>query len=351
MIPLFKPFIPNELPLLDDIFKSGQLSHGQYSNRFEEILKHYFKQSNLIITNSYSSAISIVASVLGLKYGDEVILSPMACLVSTQSFASLGLKIIWADIDSKTGTLDPSSVRLKISSKTKCIVHNHFGGYSGYIDEINEIGRINSIPIIDDCIESFGSEYKGKKIGTCGTDITIFSFSPVRIPNTIEGGAVIFKNQDQFAKSLLVRDNGIDRDKFRDELGEINPSCDISTTGFTATMSNINGYIGCLQMEHVERLINIQRNNALKWTEIISSRKDMNPVLPINGRPNYWVFGILTKDKQKAIIEFRKQGYYASSVHYPNNNYSIFGKNIRLKGVEEFHSNFLALPSGWWVKI
>ena len=90
------------------------------------------------------------------------------------AFVAHEINIKWADIDPTTGTLDPGSVEKKISSKTKAIIHNHFCGYPGYIDEINELGRRYGIPVIDDGIEAFGSEYKRQKIGNCGTDITIF---------------------------------------------------------------------------------------------------------------------------------------------------------------------------------
>lgn len=66
-------------------------------------------------------------------------------------------------------------------------------------------------------------------------------------------------------------------------------------------------------------------------------------------KPNYWVFGVLVPNKTEAILHFREKGFYASGVHLPNNNYSVFGKNGNLPGIEEFNSKFLALPSGWWL--
>ena len=99
-----------------------------------------------------------------------------------------------------TGTLDPESVKQKITSKTKVIFHNHFCGYPGYIDEINSVGQDYGIPVVDDAIEAFGSEYKGKKIGNTGTDVTIFSFQAVRLPTTIDGGAIIFKDKTLYEK-------------------------------------------------------------------------------------------------------------------------------------------------------
>lgn len=349
MVPLYKPYMPKELPELNNILHSGALAFGEYSRKFERMLMDYFNHDKLVITNSFNTAISVVISVLDLKQGDEVIASPMACLASTQPYASSGLKIVWADVDNNLGTLDPEGVRKKITSKTKCIIHNHFCGYPGHIDEINAIGREYGITVIDDGIEGFGSEYKGQKLGNCGSDITVFSFTAVRMPNTIDGGAVIFNNEALYLKSQLVRDCGIDRRIFRDDIGEISPNCDIQLVGYSATMSNVNGYIGSVQMENVENLIATQRSNAKKWDELFENEIDFKPIVTNNSLPNYWVYGLLAKDKRQTILEFREKGFQASGVHINNNIYSVFGDNTTLKGVTDFYSKFVAIPSGWWV--
>jgi len=351
MIPLYKPFMPKELPELDNILHSGALAYGQYSIKFERMLMDYFNNEKLVVTNSFNTAISVVISVLDLIQGDEVIASPMACLASTQPYASSGLKIVWADIDSDLGTLDPESVRKKITPKTKCIIHNHYCGYPGHVDEINAIGREYGITIIDDCIEGFGSVYKGQKLGNCGSDITVFSFTAVRIPNTIDGGAIIFNHESLYLKSKLVRDCGIDRQIFRDDIGEISPNCDIQLIGHSATMSNVNGYIGSLQMENVENLIAQQRSNAEKWAKILDNAMAFQSIVTTNSIPNYWVYGLLAKDKRKTILDFREKGFQASGVHINNNIYSVFGDRTELKGVTDFYSKFVAIPSGWWLKL
>ena len=140
LIPLYKPHMPS-LPELNDILNSGQLAAGNYTKKFENDLYMFFAEKNVLTVNTFNSAVSIAASCAGCKYGDEIVVSPMACLASTQPYAAAGLKIVWADIDPHTGTLDPESVEKKISRNTTCIIHNHFCGYPGYIDEINEIGK------------------------------------------------------------------------------------------------------------------------------------------------------------------------------------------------------------------
>ena len=351
MIPLFKPHMP-PLPELDKILNSGALASGVYVKQFEDAVSDFVGVQDVLATNSYSTAISVTLSALGIGIGDEVLLSPMACLASTQPLLSAGLKIRWADIDPNTGTLSPENVRNRITKDTKLIIHNHYCGYIGYIDEINAIGREYGIPVIDDCIEAFGGEYKGRVLGNVGTDVTLFSFNPVRIPNTIEGGAIIYKEESFYQKSIILRDSGIDRKSFRDEWGEINPDCDITMVGHSATMSEVNGYIGLQQMHYVPTLITQQRKNAQVWDEYFTGKDEyFTPIKRAEIQPNYWVYGVRCKNKFESLLEFRKMGYYCSGVHVSNANYSIFGNQCELPGVADFESSFIAIPSGWWSSI
>ncbi len=350
MIPLYKPHMP-KLPELDKILHSGQLAYGTYAKAFERSLEEFIgcESGHVLVTSSFNMTIAVVTSLLDIDSHAEVIASPMACLASTQPFASQGIQIRWADVDPRTGTLLPESVIEKITPRTKAIIHNHFCGYPGYIDEINSIGKEYGITIIDDCIEAFGSEYRGKRIGNCGADITIFSFNAVRLPNTIDGGAILIKDAKLVRKAELIRDCGIDRRIFRDDLGEISPMCDITLTGYSATMSDVNGYIGLCQMKDMDDILRRQRKNAMYWDKLLETRLDMEGIKRDEISPNYWVYGLLVGDKRAVIKEFRNEGWYASGVHINNNIYSIFGQQAPLPGVEKFYKHFVAIPSGWWV--
>jgi dTDP-4-amino-4,6-dideoxygalactose transaminase len=350
MIPLYKPFMP-EVPLVNEILHSGNLAYGKYGRAFEKDLSDFFGTSNLLVTNTFNMSILVALTTLGLKHGDKAIVSPMACLASTQPLLSMGIEVIWADVDPCLGTLDPESVRKLMAHNPQVIIHNHFCGYPGHIDEINAIGREFGVPVVDDCIEAFGSEYKGKKLGNLGTDVTIFSFNPVRFPNTLDGGAVVFNDVSLYQKSLLVRDAGINRTIFRDENGEINAKCDISMVGHSATPMEVGSYIGTQQMKHAGSILADQRNNAEKWSLLLAENGEVIPVNNPAALPNYWVFGILVPPAEKVdkMLQFRQKGYYASGVHLNNNQYSVFGNQQPLAGVMDFQKRFLALPSGWWV--
>lgn len=347
MIPLFRPYVP-ELPRLNALMHSGQLAYGTETKAFESSLCAYFEHPYVLAVNSFSSAVSIVLQCLGIHFGDEVIASPMGCLVSTQPYLAYGCQLRWCDVCPDTGTLDPEKLKERITPRTKAIIHNHFCGYPGFMDEVQEIARSRGIPIIDDGIECFGTLYHGEKIGTCSSDVAIFSFSAVRLPNTIDGAAIVFQSKEHYEKALRLRDSGIDRAHFRDELGEINPLCDISEVGYSATMSNVNGYMGTEQMKQVEQLIARQRANAAAF-EILLDGTQWKPLNSTHGTPNYWVYGVLSDHKREDMQLWRRMGWYASGVHINNAGYSVFPSDPTLTGTMEFQSRFFALPCGWWV--
>jgi dTDP-4-amino-4,6-dideoxygalactose transaminase len=351
MIPLFKPFMP---PNLDDELKqllnSGNLSFGTYGLEFERELKKHIGNKYLLIVNSYNIAMQIVLTTIGLNSGDEILASPISCLASNQPFVTKGLRVKWVDVNPSTGLMCTIDLQRKISKNTKAIFHNHFCGYVGQIDEVNKIAFENNLIVVDDSIEAFGSSYKNNLIGNVGTDYTIFSFHSVRLPNTIDGAAITFKKYEDYKKALLIRDYGIDRSNFRDEDGEININCDINTEGFGGLMSEPNSMIGLRQMKYIDDLIQKQRFNAKAWEKVISIFDTNIKTLSINTDtcPNYWVYGIKTENKKQLLSTFKEYGLKASSVHINNNIYSIFGKQDKLNGVDEFMSKFLAIPSGWW---
>ena len=349
MIPLYKPYMP-ALPEINNILHSSALSYGKWGKLFEQKIADYIGVKHVLYINSYGNAWQVLLRTLGLVAGDEVIATPMSCLQSTMPFVQAGLKVVWADIDPHYGVLDPESVKGKITSRTKLICNYHFCGYPGYVDEINEIGRNNGVMVVDDCIEAFGAKYKGKVMGNVKTAVSIFNFQTVRLPNTIEGGALVFEDEDLYKKASIIRDLGINRKIFRDANGEISADCDISIPSVNAMPNDVNGYIGCCQMADIDALLDKQANNAKNWeTKLVDMLSLIDFIKRKETEPNYWVCGILSSSKEADLKMFKENGYDCSAVHLPNTYYSVFGKCEMPKGVKDFYNQFIALPSGWWM--
>jgi len=350
---LFKPFVPEDaLNELNKILDSGTLSTGIYTEKFESELRNYFQVSRLLTVSSYNHALLILISTLGLKEGDEILASPMSCLASNQPFASKGIKVTWVDVQPDSGMMCPEDLARKVSSSTKAVVINHFCGYVADVHSLKATARAFGLQVVEDCIESFGSISDGDLIGRGDSDFYVFSFQSVRLPNTIDGGALIIKDKDSYEKAVLLRDYGIDRSNFRDFNGEINEECDVSLAGYGGVLNNINSFFGHKQMNKVDDLLIKQRQNAVYWKNYVQNKSSIS-VLKItpNTIPNYWVFGLICDNKEEAMNDFRSKGFHASGVHADNSIYSVFGHSGKLPGVEKFKSRFLAIPSGWWINL
>lgn len=350
MIPMYKVFMPKEASNgVTKVLNSGMLACGKYTKKFETHLQNYIGNPYLITLSA--NPIVFALKVLDIKAGDEIIVSPMSCLMTTQPIIWLGAKVIWADIDPLTGSLDPDSVKSNITKNTKAIIHYHWAGYPGYINEINSIAAEFGINVIEDATESFGAQYYNKKIGNTGSHITCFSFTPVRIPNAIDASGISFNTRELFEKAKLMIDLGIDRENFRDDIGEISTNCDIFLPGNSLKLNNVSGYVGASQVKYLDELLKAQKYNSGFWKDYFTDIVNCELVgIRKNVKPSFWAFTVLTKNRDELLLDFRRKGLMASKIHLRNDIYSVFGKNKPLlKGVEKFSSEQLNLPCGWWL--
>jgi dTDP-4-amino-4,6-dideoxygalactose transaminase len=194
--------------LLKIIDKSDVLTHGPELDRFETGLKNYLKVNNIFVLNSAASALELIAELLSLKKGDEVIVPAHTYCASAIAFARNGAKIIWADLDLKTRTINFEDVKNKITKKTKAVVIVHLYGYAVDVEPFIKIARKKKIKIIEDCAQAFGAEIKKKKVGTLG-DFSCYSFHAQKNFTTLgEGGAIYVKNNSLAKKIKGLRHNG-----------------------------------------------------------------------------------------------------------------------------------------------
>lgn len=350
MIPLYKPYMPN-LPELDKVLNSGQLAYGKYGRLLESKLSSFIDNSLCLVTNNYSNAIILAFLTMGIKKGDNIVISPLVCLATSQPVTSLGLNLVFCDINPKNGALDEDSLKQILSKeKIDCVLFTHYAGVVGDINEIREVCKKFSVPVIEDASDAFGSKYQGKYIGNHGFDITVFSFSAVRNPNMIDSGGMSFGNRELYEKAYLIRDAGIDRTKFRNELGEIDLSNDITLPGIGATLDEVRSYIGLKQLENLDYILSQSQSNMNQILINLRQFDDIHPLLSVADRSNGWVLPIHVPNKAVVIKALKDYGIMSSSVHGNIAYYSIYGNDKKFENADEFLETFLAIPCGWWIE-
>ena len=194
--------------LVNVIKRADPLTQGKFLNKFENDLSKYLKTNNIFAVSSAAAALEIIALLMSIKKGDEVIIPAHTYCASAIPFARNGAKIIWADIDFNTRTINIEDVKKKITKKTKAIVIVHLYGYASNFESLVSLCKKKKIKIVEDCAQAFGAEIKKRKVGTIG-DFACFSFHAQKNITTLgEGGAIHVKN-NKLAKNVKgVRHNG-----------------------------------------------------------------------------------------------------------------------------------------------
>jgi dTDP-4-amino-4,6-dideoxygalactose transaminase len=351
-IPLYKVHLPTDMQsCFQSVFQSGNLSGGPNVQRFESLLQSYIGNRNITTTGDVSSSIALSLFMAGVRPGDEVVASPMACLATNEPIKNLFADVRWCDVDPLTGNMDPDDLARKINPRTRAILVFHWAGNPADLDSIYEIAKSNNIPVVEDAGEALGAEYKGRKIGNSGSDFTVFSFYPNRHITTIDGAAIAFSRTENYERGQWLKRYGIHQPSFRTDDGEINPESDIIEPGLNTYMNHIAASIGVKQMEHLAGIVERHQSNGAFYNDALGSVSGLSVLRTIpDTKSAYWVYTLLAEKRDDLLKYMRSKGVYASKVHLRNDIYSCFGADIEnLPGVDYFASRCISIPSGWWV--
>lgn len=346
MIPLVKTNIAEKevlMPALEEVLYSGYVAAGEYVKKFEEELRGFLKNPYVLALNSGTAALHIALTILNVGIGDEVISTPMTAEPTNTTIVNTGAKVVWADVDEKTGLISPESVRNKITENTKAIMVVHYAGMVCNMDEFNKISDEYNIPIIEDAAHAFGSEYNGKKIGS-NSRFTCFSFQAIKQLTTIDGGAIAFKNREDMIEARKLRWFGLDREVPRLEN-------DIVKAGFKYEMNNVTATIGSIHLMNYPKILSKCIDNGKFFDYELRNVKGVT-VIPYyeHTSPSYWLYTIKVDNRDNFIKMMESNGISASPLHHRTDTHSLFASSkCFLPGMEKFYSQFVHIPCGWWV--
>src|SRR3989344_5102343 len=351
-IPMHKVFMPSNVKEiinpLEEVFKSGWIGEGPKVREFENLIGNFIGNNKVTALNNCTSALHMALRLSNIKQGDEVISTPMTCTATNIPILHTGAKIIWADINPKTGNIDSESIKKKITDKTKAIMIVHWGGYPCDLDEINEIAREKGIRIIEDAAHAIGSLYKKKMVGN-HSDFACYSFQAIKHITTGDGGIIACKNKEDYERTRLLKWYGIPRETRKPSiLGH--PEYDILEAGYKFHMNDISAAIGLAQFKYLEKNIAIRRRNAKIYDELSHPKLKLCET-KMDRNSAYWLYTLLVKDRIDFIKKLASKGIEASVVHIRNDSYSIFKDvdNKNLPGLDEFSSKMICIPVGHWV--
>lgn len=267
-LPYAKQYIDNDdCKAVTDVLKSDFLTTGPKAREFEEKIADYVGTKFAVAFSNGTAALHAACFAAGVKPGDEVITTPITFAASANCALYMGATPVFADINSETFNIDPNEIAKKITKNTKAIIPVDFTGQAVDIDAINELVKGTDIVVIEDSAHALGTKYKGTRVGGL-TDMTEFSFHPVKTITTGEGGIITTNNKNYYEKLTNFRGHCITRDinqlHNKDGGGWYYEQLDL---GYNYRITDFQCALGISQMKKLDWFITRRKEIVSKYNE------------------------------------------------------------------------------------
>ena len=314
MIPLSEPvFWGNEWKYVKECLDTGWVSSaGRYVNELEENIAKYCGVKYAVATINGTSALHLSLIACDVKPQDEVIVPTLTFIAPVNAVRYCGASPLFMDCDPRTLCIDSAkfiqfindnalkkadgyTYNKNTSKRIKAIIPVHIFGHPADMEEINSVCKAHNIDVVEDATESLGSEYKGKKTGSF-SKLGCFSFNGNKIITTGGGGMVVTDNKALAEKvkhlSTQAKCEGIEY--YHDQLG------------YNYRLSNVAAAVGVAQLEKIDEIIELKRNNALRYQSAFSNVKGVDFLWELErAKSNFWFYAIkVDKEHKDALIKY-----------------------------------------------
>lgn len=342
-----------------EVLKSDFLTQGPAIEKFEQAVAEYCGAKYAVAVTNATSALHIACMAAGLGTGDTLWTSPITFTASANCGRYCGADVDFVDIDNDTYNMSVTALKEKLEKaevKPKVVVPVHLAGQSCDMEEIHKLSEEYGFTVIEDASHAIGADYKDTKVGCCKySDMVVFSFHPVKIITTGEGGMVLTNNEDLYKKLTLYRSHCITRDHelmtkeadgpwYYQQIG----------LGFNYRMTDVQAALGYSQLTKVDKFVARRRQLAARYNELL---KDLPVKLPYqNPETNsswhlYLVrvdFSKVNKTKKQIFAEMKEKGVCLNLHYIPVHTqpyYQKLGfKNGDFPVSEKYYEEVFTLP-------
>jgi UDP-4-amino-4,6-dideoxy-N-acetyl-beta-L-altrosamine transaminase len=345
-----------------EVLQSDWLTQGSAVNRFEQAVADYCGVKYAIAVSSATAALHIACLAVGLGEQDYLWTSPNTFVASANCGLYCGAKVDFVDIDPRTYNLSIDQLEQKLAKAAhlgclpKVLVPVHFAGQSCEMDKIAALSQQYGFKVIEDASHAIGGKYQGKAIGCCEfSDLAVFSFHPVKIITTGEGGMVLTNREDLYEKLIRLRSHGITRNPDLMQ-GESHGSWYYQQLelGFNYRMTDIQAALGVSQMQRLDEFVTRRRFLAQRYDHLL---QDLPLTLPLqhpetNSSWHLYVIrlnlGKLNKTHRQVFEELRQAGI-GVNLHYIPVHMHPYYQNIGFKQgdfleSENYYQEAISIP-------
>ncbi len=329
MIPYGRQEVTKEdIDSVVDVLKSDFLTQGPVLPKFEKAVADFCNVKYAFAVNSATSALHLACLALDVGKGDIVWTAANTFVASSNCALYCGAEVDFVDIDPNTFNISTLELRKKLEQANKnntlpkVVIPVHMTGQSCEMEEIYELSIKYGFKIIEDGSHAIGGKYKNNYVGSCRySDITIFSFHPVKIITTGEGGMVLTKDKSLANKVELLRTHGITRDKELIKQFDGPWYYEQHLLGFNYRMTDIQAALGLSQLERLEKYVKIRNEIAKKYDKLFENLPFKTPKLIDEVYSSFHLYVIRvesesTQKSHKEIFEDLRESGILVNLHY-----------------------------------
>jgi dTDP-4-amino-4,6-dideoxygalactose transaminase len=255
LIPIARPYISDEeVQAVEEVIRSGILARGPKVKEFESQFAEYVGRKHAIATSSGTSALHISNLLMGIAENSEVIMPPLTFFATASTVLFCGGRPVFADIDPETYTLEPSSVKRRITKATRAILPVDLYGQTADYSALQKIADKHGLKIVEDACQAHGATFNGRMAGGFG-DLSCFSFYATKNITTGEGGAVLTDDDRIADRAVLLREHG-EETHYNHVL-----------LGYNYRMTEISAAMGIVQLRRIGEIVKARQENARLLTE------------------------------------------------------------------------------------
>jgi len=325
-----------------EVVKTGNYILGPESKAFEKELAAYFSVPYCVLSSSWTAAVHLLHIAQGLKAGDEILVPSLTAFPSIEPMIHVGARPVFCEIDD-TYTIDPEDARKRITRKTVGILPVHLYGRPANIDALKKLADDNGLWIIEDCAQSHGAKWRGKRAGSYGKHAALSFYPSKNLTVYGDGGAILTYDEEVARRISMLRNHGR-KDKYLHE-----------KVGFNLRFNEIQAAIGREQLKVLDEL-NANRRRAAAWY-----RRELAGVEGLTLPPedkdgisetvyHMFVIRLASNDLREGLAKFLKERGIETGVHYPVPNHQqpaieeIYGMLPSLPKTEDYTKRILSLP-------
>ena len=315
----------DDVEAVREVLESDFLTQGPAIERFEKTVASYCGAKYAVAVCNATAALHIACRAAGLQQGDVLWTTPNTFVASANCGLYCGADVDFVDIDEQTYNMSVQELEKKLASsakKPKVLVPVHFSGQPCDMEPIRRLAKEYGVTIIEDASHAIGAEYKGRCIGSCEySDMTVFSFHPVKIITTGEGGMVLTNNLDLYEKLKLYRTHGITREPNLMSRNDGPWYYEQIDLGYNYRVTDMQAALGCSQMKRLPEFLQRRRYLANRYSELLADLPLTLPYQKADTNSAWHLYVVRLREnrtlsqKNRLFQEMKGQGI-ALNMHY-----------------------------------